>query len=272
MVEVLCPAKVNLTLHVGAAIASGDRAGYHPVDSLVVFADMGDAIRFEPSEASMLEIDGPFSCGLSADTDNLILRTLTACDAPPQRVRLTKCLPVSAGLGGGSANAAAVLRMFDPNNQVDGARIGADIPVCRLSRTAMMRGIGERVTAVPGLGQVPAVLVNPGIAVSTARVFSRFDAAPRAAEPVSTAQTGSLLDRALSGRNDLQPVAIADVPIIEIVIAAIADQPGCQLARMSGSGASVFGLFDTDAAAQAAAKVLSARGWWSVATRLGDPA
>lgn len=266
----LCRAKVNLTLHVGAAISAGAKAGYHPVESLVVFADIGDSLTFEPSDHVSLLIDGPFSEGLTVRPDNLVLRALTACDAPPLSVRLTKFLPVSAGLGGGSANAAAVLRGFDPDNKVDAETIGSDVPVCRLSRTAMMEGTGDKVTPVEGLGQVAAVLANPGVPVSTAAIFNRYDAKERAIKPSQTQRTGNLLQRALSGTNDLQAVAVAEVPIISEVIRTISDQTGCQLSRMSGSGASVFGIFDTDNHARAAAQALSARGWWSVATRLGE--
>ncbi|MEM9600372.1 MAG: 4-(cytidine 5'-diphospho)-2-C-methyl-D-erythritol kinase [Pseudomonadota bacterium] len=267
----ICRAKVNLTLHVGAAIPSGPQAGYHPVESLVVFADFGDALTFEKADTTSLSVEGPFGHRLDAGADNLILKTMALCAAPPQRVCLMKNLPVSAGLGGGSANAAAILRRFDSERGVHDASIGADVPVCRLSRTAMMEGIGEHVTPLPGLGQVSAILVNPGVPVSTATIFSRFDAQNHSTRSAKTAQTGSLLTRALSGGNDLQSTAIACTPVIEDVIQSVERQPGCQLARMSGSGASVFGLFDHHEAAQSAAAALTARGWWAVATRLGDP-
>jgi len=265
----LCRAKINLTLHVGAPMTTGAWAGYHPVESLVVFADYGDNIQFEPSDHPSLTIDGPFGRELTPGSDNLIVKALELCDAPPQTVHLTKNLPLSSGLGGGSANAAAVLRSFDPDGLVDASAIGADVPVCRLSQTAMMEGVGEVITALPGLGRVPAVLVNPGVALSTARIFARYDALSPPVSLAKTATNGSLLDRARSGANDLQTASILEAPIIGDVLEAISQQPSCQLARMSGSGATCFGLFETMEAAEASAKTLSATGWWSVATWLG---
>ena len=269
--DTLCRAKVNLTLHVGATLQDGRWAGYHPVESLVAFADFGDRLGFAPADATSLHIDGPFGGGLRASGDNLVLRALHACAAPPQAVTLDKQLPVSAGLGGGSANAAGVLRRFDPDRRVDGALLGADVPVCRLSRTAMMEGVGERVQAAPGLGQLPAVLVNPGVAVSTAEVFATYDLVPRDAEPSRTDRSGDLLSRAYSGTNDLQGAAIGCAPVIAEVLDALNETPNCDLARMSGSGATCFGLYRSDAAAAAAAKSLAGRGWWARACRIGDP-
>jgi len=268
---VLCRAKVNLTLHVGAPIASGGGwEGYHPVESLVVFADVGDRVSVSPADQTSLIIDGPFGEGLTAGPDNLILKAMTACEAPPQTLRLTKNLPVSSGLGGGSANAAAILRLFDSQGAVDAVSLGADVPVCRLSQTAMMTGIGERVTPLPDLGSVAAVLVNPRIPVSTARIFARFDDGNPQGEPALTSRTGSLLDRARSGTNALESAAVKEAPAIQFVLDALREQADCQLARMSGSGASCFGIFASDASARAAAACLSQKGWWAVATRLGD--
>ncbi len=266
----LCRAKINLTLHVGAAISSGRWQGYHPVESLVVFADFGDWIDFAPSDATRLDIRGEFAAGLSVDDDNLVLKAARAIEAPPTAMTLTKNLPVSAGLGGGSANAASVLRQFrfDPDFEI--VSLGADVPVCYLSKTAMMESIGERVTPIEGLGTIAAVLVNPGIAVSTGAIFKAFDREIRPIEPLQTSQSGSLLDRARLGRNDLQDIAIQYAPIIADVIKAIAEQPGCDLARMSGSGASCFGLFQDDEVAAMAANHLKNLGWWAVACRLGD--
>lgn len=268
----LCRAKINLTLHVGGPIASGRWAGYHPVESLVVFADIGDQLTFREGQGGhAMEIEGPFSEGLSASSDNLVLQALEACQAPPTRVTLTKNLPVSAGLGGGSANAAAVLRQFgsDGSNAVD---LGADVPVCFRSETSMMEGIGETLTALPGLGRLPAVLVNPGRPVSTGAIFRAYDATEPSENPATTARTGSLLDRARSGTNNLQSIAIRLEPSIKDVLQAIESQSGCELARMSGSGATCFGLFETSAQAREAARNLSTPGWWSVSTWLGEAA
>ena len=266
----LCRAKVNLTLHVGAPFSSGKWSGYHPVESLVVFADIGDELRFATGDRGHdLSIDGPFSEGLNAGADNLVSKALERCDAPPTHAILTKNVPVSAGLGGGSANAAAVLRAFG-NDGNGAAALGADVPVCYLSETVMMEGIGERVTPLSGLGRLPAVLVNPGRPVSTGAIFNAFDATHPRKDPARTARTGSLLTRALSGSNDLQPVAIGLEPSIQEVLDALDAQQGCQLARMSGSGATCFGLFQTEAEAREAAHTLSRSGWWSVFTWLGE--
>jgi len=265
-------AKVNLTLHVGRLISQGEHEGYHPVDSLVVFADFGDELCFEATEASGLEIAGPFAEGLEANSDNLIMKALNLAQAPSQKVRLQKIIPVSAGLGGGSANAAAVLRRFDPTQRINDVDVGADVPVCRQSRTALMRGVGEDVTPVLGLGQIPAILVNPLVAVSTGAIFKAFDSIERENEPERNASQGSLLERALAGQNDLQAVAIKKAPIIDQVLSQIEMQDGCQLARMSGSGASCFGLFETMEASQVAANAIrtSNSQWWVKACQLGD--
>lgn len=267
----LCRAKVNLTLHVGAPLTSGRWDGYHPVESLVVFADFGDEIELTPALLTELSIGGPFGAGLSAGADNLISEALIACDAPAQSVFLTKHLPVSSGLGGGSANAAAIMREFDPDHKIDTVSLGADVPVCRLSQTAMMEGIGERVTPLSSLGTLAAVLVNPGVPVSTAEIFRRYDSRNPEVLPKQTARDGSLMHRALSGTNDLEADALMTAPEIGDVLTELRLQTGCELARMSGSGATCFGVFDTDTRAQCAAEALSRRGWWVVATRLGDP-
>jgi 4-diphosphocytidyl-2-C-methyl-D-erythritol kinase len=267
----LCRAKVNLTLHVGATIPTGQWQGYHPVESLVVFADFGDRLSFETAkDAHGLSITGPFGQSLSVESDNLILKALHACDAPATQVFLHKQVPVSAGLGGGSTNAAAILRAFDPKGRVDASSLGADVPVSRLSQTAIMEGIGERLTPLPGLGRIPALLVNPRVPVSTAAIFKAFDAEGPSVRPDRTRRTGTLLQRAQSGRNDLQSAAERLEPAISHIISAIADEPGCALARMSGSGATCFGLFETIDAAAASAKRLEQKGWWVMPCWLGD--
>jgi len=264
----LARAKVNLTLHVGALRADG----YHPVESLVVFADIGDHLNFNPAAKTALTIHGTEA--LPTDGSNLILRAMEMAKAPPHHVTLTKILPISAGLGGGSANAATVLRQFDTglSDHELAFDLGADVPVCRASQTAMMEGIGEVVTLQSGLGQLSAVLINPGVAVSTGAIFRAMDAAPRAKAPAQTSRHGHLLSRALSGSNDMQDVAIAHEPIIADVLRALAQQTGCELARMSGSGATCFGLFRSDAQASAAAIAISTAQpkWWVRACRLGD--
>ena len=280
----LAPAKINLTLHVGRVIADADRFhGYHPLDSLVVFADVGDELSIEPAAEPGLTVDGPYADGLPDGEDNLVLRALRAANrvepgAGDRHVRLTKTLPVASGLGGGSADAAATLRACLPGHpdlMETALSLGADVPACVLGRTLRMTGIGDTLSPLPGLGSVAAVLANPGVAVSTPEVFRRFDADtrpdwPREA-PRPQAHEGDLLARALDGRNDLEPAATAMEPGIAELTREMAAAPGCRLARMSGSGASVFGLFEDDARARAFADGLAAsRGIWAVACRLGD--
>ena len=265
----LARAKVNLTLHVGARREDG----YHHLDSLVVFADIGDELRFNPAEKkTSLTIKG--SKDLPVTKANSVLMAMEFVSAPPHLVQLTKNLPVSSGIGGGSADAAAVLRRFPSEfSQAQLAfGLGADVPICLHSKTCRMSGIGEDISFLPELGQLSAVLVNPRVAVSTREIFKEFDAAPRALDPKPNVETGGLLSRALSGENDLQDVAIAKAPVIANVLRALAQQSGCELARMSGSGATCFGIFRSDAQAEDAARLILAAqpNWWVQACRLGD--
>jgi len=264
----LARAKVNLTLHVGAV----RNDGYHPIESLVVFANVGDVLKFEPEAKSSLTIHG--TDALPTDGSNLILRTMEMAKTPPHHIILTKTLPISAGLGGGSANAAAVLRQLGTklSHRELAFDLGADVPVCLVSQTAMMSGIGEVIETQAGLGQLSVVLVNPGVAVSTGQIFKAMDSAPRDAMPAQTSREGSLLSRALSGENEMQDAAIAQAPIIADVLRTLAQQMGCELARMSGSGATCFGIFRSDAQAEAAATVIlnAQPTWWVRACRLGD--
>lgn len=274
------PAKVNLYLHV-----VGKRAdGYHLLDSLVVFADVGDRLTLAAAEAPRLAVTGPFAADIPPGDDNLALRAvrrLAAAVGRPDGVAVTldKRLPVAAGIGGGSADAAAVLRGLavlwdlapgDPRLLEVAAGLGADVPVCLAGRTAWLGGVGERLEPGPDLAGVPILLVNPGVKLSTPDVFRArsggFSAEARFAEARPT------LDRLcalLAGRgNDLAAPATSLVPVIGEVLAALAAQPGCRLARMSGSGATCFGLFDTPAAAKVAEAALAGRGWWAAAATL----
>jgi 4-diphosphocytidyl-2-C-methyl-D-erythritol kinase len=237
-----------------------------------VFADIGDDLTFEPADETSLTIAGADE--LPTDGNNLILRAMQMIEASPHHIHLVKNLPVSAGLGGGSANAAAVLRQFTSNKSDKelAFNLGADVPVCGASQTAIMRGIGEDVSPLSGLGQLSAILVNPGVAVSTGAIFKAMDAQPRETDPKETASQGDLLFRALSGTNDMQKAAIKQAPIIADVLRALAQQTGCELARMSGSGATCFGIFRSDAQAQQAAQAVSLAqpNWWVRACSLGD--
>ena len=282
-------AKVNLTLHVGRVIADVTDLyfGYHPLDSLVVFADIGDVITAELADETTLSITGPFAKGLSAGPDNLILKAVKAVSAhgavPALKITLTKNLPVAAGLGGGSANAAAMLRVLSrlvelPQNIWEdiALSLGADVPVCLLSKTSHMTGIGEGVFPVTELSAMPAVLVNPGVPTPTGGVFKAFDEMTGANAPRETPRPqlpqGDMLARALDGRNDLERPAIAAVPIINDVLRALSGQNGAQIARMSGSGASCFALFERASQAQAAVEVIakSYPDWWVIATQFGN--
>lgn len=274
------PAKVNLYLHV-----VGKRSdGYHLLDSLVAFADVGDRLTLEPAGAPGLTVTGPFAGAIPPGDDNLALRAvrrLAAATGRPDGIAVTldKRLPVAAGIGGGSADAAAVLRGLatlwdlapdDPRLLEVAAGLGADVPVCLAGRTAWLGGVGERLEPGPDLAGIPILLVNPGVPLSTPDVFRArrgdFSAEARFTEARPT------LDRLcalLAGRgNDLAMPAESLVPAIGDVLAALAAQPGCRLARMSGSGATCFGLFETPAAAQAAEAVLAGRGWWAAAAAL----
>lgn len=268
------PAKVNLTLHV-----TGRRAdGYHLLDSLVVFAGIGDLIEAEPGHGLSLSIDGPFGLDLSAGADNLVLRAagLSRADGRGAALRLRKRLPVASGIGGGSTDAAATLRllarMWDvslpPAEAVLG--LGADVPVCLLARPARMAGIGETLTPLT-LPPFWMVLANPGTAVSTGAVFGGLARRDNPPMPETSGFTDLTVffDFVAAQRNDLEAPAITIAPIISETLAALAAQAGCRLARMSGSGATCFGLFAREQDAIRAAEALRAArpDWWIVATR-----
>ena len=263
------PAKLNLALHV-----TGRRAdGYHLLDSLVVFADMGDRVTVAPGQGFTLS--GPFAGDLTED-GNLCLRAAVLMGLTAS-IGLEKVLPVASGIGGGSADAAAVLRAFARGGEVlpgsDAlARLGADVPVCMLNRPARMRGVGEVLDPLPPLPGLHLVLVNPGVAVSTPAVFAalaRRDNPGLPDLPVRFADADALADWLALTRNDLQEPALVLAPVIGAVLDALA-QTGARLSRMSGSGATCFGLFPTRAAAQEAqARIKAAEpGWWVVATGL----
>ena len=273
-------AKVNLTLHVGAPRADG----YHPLESLVMFARAGDVLLALPSSECSLTIDGPFAAGLQADEGNLILKAASVAQskfgAGACAFKLTKNLPLASGIGGGSADAAAALRAMA---RLDGKGplayaglaldLGADVPVCMTQTTCVMRGIGESVTPLPDSPVYPAVLINPGVGVSTADIFKRFDAGnPQPLRPQK--YKGDLIDLALNGRNDLQAPACEFQPEIVRVLLELACQDGVRLSRMSGSGATCFGVFNDPAHAKAAADHIGAKypEWWVSETQLGGSA
>lgn len=284
-VEAFAPAKLNLYLHVGPPLADGR----HPLDSLAAFADIGDTVIASASDRLDLAVDGPFADTLGADPDNLVLRAARALATtdgrPPQAaLRLTKRLPVASGIGGGSADAAAALRALnrlwglgrtDADLEAIAAPLGADVPVCVAGRAALMSGTGETLAPSPALPQdIGVVLVNPRVAAPTGPVYRAFDAlTPGTADFAAPALPDALPDlealvRVLAARrNDLETAAISLVPAIADVLGALRTTPGVAFARMSGSGATCFGLTVGRAAAGRAAAELASRhpGWWVAA-------
>jgi 4-diphosphocytidyl-2-C-methyl-D-erythritol kinase len=276
------PAKVNLALHV-----TGRRAdGYHELESLVVFADVADELVATPARKDSLRVTGPFAAAAGSGDSNLVTRTVAAFRARwPDHVEtglsieLHKNLPVAAGLGGGSADAAAALRLMTGLGQETIAladlsalalTLGADVPACLLSRPCEIRGVGEIVHPLQSFPACHMVLVNPLIPVVTADVFRRLQSRenpimPPLPQPLTRpAQLGIWLEET---RNDLEPAAILLVPVIGDLIARMGRIDGCMLARMSGSGGTVFGLFGSSAQAHQAAHELRAEwpGYWVAA-------
>lgn len=279
------PAKVNLTLHV----LGRRHDGYHEIESLVVFADVGDRLTFVPGQALELVVRGPTAGAAGPPRDNLVLRAAQALVERVEGLRigsfvLDKVLPVAAGLGGGSSDAAAALRLLARENDLslddvrvrDAARrTGADVPVCLDPKPRLMRGVGEILSEPIELPRLPAVLVNPGVAVATKDVFAAF-AAPLLAESAkcddqATPDANASMLALTQQRSDLEAPATKLQPAIAEVLVALRTLPDCRLARMSGSGATCFGLFSSSQTAQVAADDLATRhpAWWVRATVLG---
>ncbi len=266
---------MNLFLHV-----IGRRSdGYHLLDSVAVFAAAGDMLEAELGDRLALAIDGPFADGLRAEPANLVLRAARALARAADiglgaRLRLTKNLPVASGIGGGSADAAAALRLLVRLWRVDLAEIdlpavalslGADVPVSLASRSARMGGVGEALTAAPSVPECGMVLLNPGVPVATAEVFQALvgQFSMRAALPAFWLTVESMAADLARLRNDLEQPAIALCPPIGEALAALSAESGCLIARMSGSGATCFGLFATPAVAAETASRLARPGWWA---------
>ncbi|WP_404369647.1 4-(cytidine 5'-diphospho)-2-C-methyl-D-erythritol kinase [Sphingomonas sp. MMS24-J45] len=273
MITELAPAKINLALHVRARRADG----YHELETLFAFVADGDTVKLAPGPLS-LAITGPFAQGLSGEGDNLILRAARAFAATfdmPEAGAFTldKHLPVASGIGGGSADAAAALRALAKANAVPlddprlfeiAAALGSDIPACLLGRTALGEGRGERLYPLDGPTGMATLLVNPGVAVSTAAVFKAWDGIDRGAMP-----DGDALSLALAGRNDLEAPARRLAPVIDDVLTLLGEGAPI-LARMSGSGATCFALYASVAdRAAAAARIRAVQpGWWCLETQL----
>jgi 4-diphosphocytidyl-2-C-methyl-D-erythritol kinase len=264
------PAKVNLYLRV-----TGRRAdGYHLLDSLAVFGPAADLLSAEAGDALRLDVQGPFASALAGEGDNLVLRAArllaeAARVAPQARLVLDKRLPVASGIGGGSADAAAALRLLArlwgvPVPPGLATRLGADVPVCLVARPARMGGIGERLGPAPHLPLFGLLLVNPGVAVSTPAVFRARTGGfsePAVLPPSWPSAAAMAADLQPLG-NDLEAAAIALCPEIADALAWLRARPGCLLARMSGSGATCFALFADALVAEAQAKD-APPGWWA---------
>lgn len=279
MLREFAPAKINLFLHV-----LGRREdGYHHLESLVSFADIGDELALEPGEKPALDVSGPFSFGLGGE-DNLVLKAVRAFSAQFGRVKtgrfhLVKNLPVASGIGGGSSDAAAALRLLahangikpDDPRLMDAARtLGADVPVCLdPSAPRMMQGIGHELGNRLHGFRYPAVLVNPGMAVETRAVFEHLGLNPgqrfRAPKPLAPAENKRGVNILHATRNDLVEPSSALVPEIADVLDALLAMEGCQFARMSGSGATCFAIFGSVSSAKSAATTLRSERpeWWS---------
>jgi 4-diphosphocytidyl-2-C-methyl-D-erythritol kinase len=278
----LARAKINLYLHV-----VGRRAdGYHLLDSLIVFAETGDRIDAAPAGELSLAIDGPFAANLSADPDNLVVRAARGLKelcgvAAGAAITLTKNLPVASGIGGGSADAAATLRALVALWRVSPDRagldrlalgLGADVPVCLAGKPSVIGGIGEIVTPVGAMPETHLLLVNPGLATPTPAVFKarRSEFLPAMAWQGGQKDARQLADALRGFRNDLTSPALVVTPAIAEVLEGIDGTPNCLLARLSGSGATCFGLYAEAADAEAARREIVARhpDWWAVAARL----
>ncbi len=265
------PAKVNLFLHV-----VGRRAdGYHLLDSLAVFPPIGDALMGERASGLTLTVEGEFSAALREDADNLVSRAArmlasAAGVAADARLILEKKLPVASGIGGGSADAAAALRLLSRLWHVpipDGlaVRLGADVPVCLASRPMRMAGVGDILIPAPALPECGIVLVNPGVAVSTPAVFAARSGSafsPPADLPSGWRDARDFFAWLGGVGNDLEIPAISLCPPVADVLVALRGAPSCRLARMSGSGATCFGLFADARSASRATAALRRTGWW----------
>jgi 4-diphosphocytidyl-2-C-methyl-D-erythritol kinase len=279
-------AKINLTLDV-----LGRRAdGFHEIESLVAFARLGDHVELEPGDGLDLVVEGPFAGALSGD--NLVIKAAEAAKAlkPTLRLgrfRLVKLLPVAAGLGGGSADAAAALRLIARANQ--GAlpesdiaalapKLGSDVAVCLVSQPALITDRGEKVRQVTGFPSFGVLLANPGVPLGTQEVYAALEAEPLPAAPLRKVETpdfagdfARFIDFVVPRGNDLEVPATQLAPVVKQVLAALADLDGACIVRLSGSGPTCFALFSTENEAKRAAAALSAAHpiWWIAASTLG---
>ncbi|MCW3848767.1 4-(cytidine 5'-diphospho)-2-C-methyl-D-erythritol kinase [Sphingomonas sp. LB-2] len=271
MIVEKAPAKLNLALHVRAKRPDG----FHEIETLFAFVEVGDELRLTPADAPSLTLTGPFADALAGEGDNLVCRAAVAFKAAfgggDVAITLDKRLPVASGLGGGSADAAATLRALarlggvaldHPSLAACALALGSDVPACLFGQTAIGRGRGEQLEAIDGAPGVPVLLVNPLVAVSTAQVFKAWDGIDLG--PLPEGRIGAVVH---DGRNDLEGPARAIAPEIGEVLEVLADQPGAMLARMSGSGATCFALFERAEDCARARRAIWPE-WWAVETRL----
>jgi 4-diphosphocytidyl-2-C-methyl-D-erythritol kinase len=266
------PAKINLALHIRRKRSDG----YHDLETLFAFARDGDTIMIGRAERNSLTITGPFAAGLEGE--NLVSRAAVAfatdfAVAQPHAITLDKHLPIASGIGGGSADAAATLRGLARLHGVDplderlfaiAARLGSDVPACLLGRPSLGLSRGERLDPLPPFGDLPLLLVNPRVPLSTAAMFATWDRVDHGPIPAG----GAVLERAAQGRNDFTAPAIAVAPVVGDVLALLEQATGATLARMSGSGATCFALFTDAATRDRAAREADRAGWWTLATTL----
>ncbi|WP_201415374.1 4-(cytidine 5'-diphospho)-2-C-methyl-D-erythritol kinase [Mesorhizobium sp. J8] len=278
----LAPAKINLALHV-----TGRRAdGYHLIDSLAVFARFGDRLEIEPAEQDEFSASGRYATGLPLDDGNLVVKARDALrreagarHAPPVAIRLEKNLPVASGVGGGSSDAAAALNGLARLWKLDiddislariGLSLGADLPMCLKGKPLVARGIGDEVSPLSAFPALGLVLVNPGVAVSTPDVFKALSSRDNEALPPLPKRLDfhAVRNWLETTRNDLEAPARSFEPAIEEALKAL-KRADAAFARMSGSGATCFGLFETGNVAKRAAIAIRARhpGWFVAATR-----
>ncbi|MDJ0627908.1 MAG: 4-(cytidine 5'-diphospho)-2-C-methyl-D-erythritol kinase [Rhodobacter sp.] len=266
------PAKINLTLHV-----TGQRAdGYHLLDSLVVFADTGDVVHVAPARQTSLTVTGPFSRQVPSDTSNLVLKAADWLKAPPAAITLEKHLPAASGIGGGSSDAAATVRAlsgcFGLTLPLPAATapLGADVPVCLRARACRMSGIGDILTEIPDLPPLHFVLANPGVPVSTSAVFANLASKKNRPMPARLPDWKGVDDFTAwlaCQTNDLELPARLIAPAVGVALARLGQTEGCLLARMTGSGATCFGLYATRTEADDAARALQTvhPDWWITA-------
>ncbi|MCE9507999.1 MAG: 4-(cytidine 5'-diphospho)-2-C-methyl-D-erythritol kinase [Alphaproteobacteria bacterium] len=274
--HIFAPAKLNLFLHV-----TGKRTdGYHTLQSLMVFTDAGDELALSPHDRLQIETEGPFAAQLGNPEDNLVCKAAALLAAhykisPRGKIRLTKNLPVASGIGGGSADAAAALKGLvklwnlpeEPAPLLQIAqKLGADVPACLHQKPLWAEGIGEKITPLPELPDLHFVLANPLVPTPTPQVFGNFQHGFSAPIRIFGPQksTGEWIASLKACRNDLTDAAITVTPAIRGVLAALAATPGCLLHRLSGSGATCFGIYDSAELAQAAASMLKRnhKDWW----------